>query len=155
MTKIDGRSKEEASKQIDESLRRLQPDHVDLLQHHEVIRYEDADRIFAAVPDSGLPRPELIGIPLRQAIASLDRPALRAQAREHFGLDPAAPTLLVTGGSQGARALNTAVSGAAAELGAAGIGVLHAHGRRNTVEVAVVPGPLSSCKHRASKERTN
>src|SRR3954463_6720333 len=48
MTKIDGRTKQEAAKQIDESLRRLQTDHVDLLQHHEVIRFEDADRIFAA-----------------------------------------------------------------------------------------------------------
>src|ERR1051325_9025869 len=47
MTKIDGRNKQEASKQLDESLRRLQTDHVDLLQHHEIIRYEDADRIFA------------------------------------------------------------------------------------------------------------
>jgi len=47
MTKIDGRNKEEASRQLDESLRRLQTDHVDLLQHHEIIRYEDADRIFA------------------------------------------------------------------------------------------------------------
>src|SRR2546430_4468312 len=47
MTKIDGRNKQEAAKQIDESLRRLQTDHVDLLQHHEVIRYEDPDRIFA------------------------------------------------------------------------------------------------------------
>src|SRR5436190_966631 len=47
MTKIDGRNKDEASRQLDESLRRLQTDHVDLLQHHEIIRYEDADRIFA------------------------------------------------------------------------------------------------------------
>jgi aryl-alcohol dehydrogenase-like predicted oxidoreductase len=47
MTKVDGRSKQDAAKQIDESLRRLQTDRVDLLQHHEVIRYEDADRIFA------------------------------------------------------------------------------------------------------------
>jgi aryl-alcohol dehydrogenase-like predicted oxidoreductase len=47
MTKIDGRTKEEAAKQIDESLRRLQTDHVDLLQHHEVLRLEDPDRIFA------------------------------------------------------------------------------------------------------------
>jgi len=47
MTKIDGRSKKEAARQIDESLRRLQVDHVDLLQHHEVIRFDDADRIFA------------------------------------------------------------------------------------------------------------
>ncbi len=47
MTKIDGRTKEEASKQIDESLKRLQTDHVDLLQFHEIIRYDDPDRIFA------------------------------------------------------------------------------------------------------------
>jgi len=47
MTKIDGRTKQEAAKQIDQSLQRLQTDHVDLLQHHEVIRFEDADRIFA------------------------------------------------------------------------------------------------------------
>jgi aryl-alcohol dehydrogenase-like predicted oxidoreductase len=47
MTKIDGRNKQEAAKQIDESLRRLQTDHVDLLQHHEIIRFEDPDRIFA------------------------------------------------------------------------------------------------------------
>ena len=47
MTKIDGRTRQEAAKQIDESLKRLQTDHVDLLQHHEVIRFEDPDRIFA------------------------------------------------------------------------------------------------------------
>lgn len=47
MTKIDGRTKQAAAKQIDESLRRLQTDRVDLMQHHEVIRLEDPDRIFA------------------------------------------------------------------------------------------------------------
>jgi aryl-alcohol dehydrogenase-like predicted oxidoreductase len=47
MTKIDGRSKNVAARQIDESLKRLQTDHIDLLQHHEVIRVEDPDRIFA------------------------------------------------------------------------------------------------------------
>ncbi|HEY2760195.1 MAG TPA: aldo/keto reductase, partial [Pirellulales bacterium] len=47
MTKIDGRTKKEAAKQLDDSLKRLQTDHVDLLQHHENIRMEDADRIFA------------------------------------------------------------------------------------------------------------
>jgi aryl-alcohol dehydrogenase-like predicted oxidoreductase len=46
MTKIDGRSKKEAAKQLDESLRRLQVDYIDLVQHHEVIRYEDPHRIF-------------------------------------------------------------------------------------------------------------
>jgi aryl-alcohol dehydrogenase-like predicted oxidoreductase len=47
MTKIDGRTKAAASQQIDESLRRLQTEHIDLLQHHEVIRLDDPDRIFA------------------------------------------------------------------------------------------------------------
>lgn len=46
MTKIDGRSKKEAARQIDESLQRLQVDCIDLVQHHEIIRYEDPHRVF-------------------------------------------------------------------------------------------------------------
>jgi aryl-alcohol dehydrogenase-like predicted oxidoreductase len=46
MTKIDGRSKAEAKRQLDESLRRLGTDRIDLVQHHEIIRYEDPHRIF-------------------------------------------------------------------------------------------------------------
>jgi uncharacterized protein len=46
MTKIDGRTKELATDQINDSLRRLKVDHIDLLQHHEVIRFDDPDRIF-------------------------------------------------------------------------------------------------------------
>ena len=46
MTKIDGRSKKEAARQVEESLRRLQTDCIDLVQHHEILRYEDPHRIF-------------------------------------------------------------------------------------------------------------
>ncbi len=47
MSKIDGRTKAAAASQINESLRRLQTDRIDLLQFHEVIRDTDPDRIFA------------------------------------------------------------------------------------------------------------
>jgi predicted aldo/keto reductase-like oxidoreductase len=47
MTKVDGRTKEAAASQLDESLKRLEVDHIDLLQFHEVIRMEDPDRFFA------------------------------------------------------------------------------------------------------------
>jgi predicted aldo/keto reductase-like oxidoreductase len=46
MTKIDGQTKKAAAQQLDESLRRLQTDHLDLLQFHEVIRESDPARIF-------------------------------------------------------------------------------------------------------------
>ena len=47
MTKIDGRTKNAAAKQIDQSLLRLRTDVIDLVQHHEMLRMEDADRVFA------------------------------------------------------------------------------------------------------------
>jgi aryl-alcohol dehydrogenase-like predicted oxidoreductase len=46
MTKIDGRSRKAATRQLDESLRRLRTDRIDLVQHHEILRYEDPHRIF-------------------------------------------------------------------------------------------------------------
>jgi aryl-alcohol dehydrogenase-like predicted oxidoreductase len=47
MTKIDGRTKQEAAKQLDESLERLEVECIDLVQHHEIIRFEDPHRVFA------------------------------------------------------------------------------------------------------------
>nr|WP_077041928.1 undecaprenyldiphospho-muramoylpentapeptide beta-N-acetylglucosaminyltransferase [Rhodococcus sp. MTM3W5.2] len=100
-----------------------------------------AARVLAAVPGSGVAArgasdAEVVGIPVRASITGLDRAALRAEARAHFGLPADGPVLLVFGGSQGARSLNEAVSGAAEALAAAGISVLHAHGPKNTLEVA-------------------
>ena len=92
-----------------------------------------------AVPGA-LPRARHIGMPLRRAIADLDRAARRTEARELFGLDPDRPTLLVFGGSQGARRLNEATVGAAPELTAQGIQVLHAVGGRNADQAP--SGPL-------------
>jgi UDP-N-acetylglucosamine--N-acetylmuramyl-(pentapeptide) pyrophosphoryl-undecaprenol N-acetylglucosamine transferase len=90
--------------------------------------------IAAAVPGCGLPNATVTGNPVRRGIGTLDRTAHRAEAREFFGLDRAAPTVLVTGGSQGARRINVAVRQCAADFAAAGIGVLHHHGRKNVVE---------------------
>ncbi|APE34095.1 undecaprenyldiphospho-muramoylpentapeptide beta-N-acetylglucosaminyltransferase [Nocardia mangyaensis] len=94
-----------------------------------------AAKVLAAVPGSGLADAEVVGIPVRASITELDRSALRAQARAHFGLPAEGPVLLVFGGSQGARSLNEAVAGAAPQLAAAGISVLHAHGPKNSLEL--------------------
>ncbi|WP_170160651.1 undecaprenyldiphospho-muramoylpentapeptide beta-N-acetylglucosaminyltransferase [Prauserella muralis] len=99
-----------------------------------------AKKVAVAVPGTPLPGAEVVGIPLRRSITTLDRPALRAEARRHFGLDPDAPTVLVFGGSQGARSINVAVSGAAQEFAEAGVGVLHAHGPKNTLAVQEFAG---------------
>ncbi|MGO4446090.1 undecaprenyldiphospho-muramoylpentapeptide beta-N-acetylglucosaminyltransferase [Mycobacterium sp. 2YAF39] len=94
-----------------------------------------ARRVLSAVENPGLRDVEVVGVPVRAAITSLDRMALRAEARAHFGFDNDAKVLLVFGGSQGAQSLNRAVSAAAKDLAAAGISVLHAHGPKNTLDL--------------------
>ncbi len=99
-----------------------------------------AASVAAAVDGTGLTKAKVVGNPVRRSLSELDRPALRRQAREFFGLDPEAPTLLVFGGSQGAQRINDAVSAAAPDLAQVGVGVLHAYGSRNTVDVPPLPG---------------
>jgi UDP-N-acetylglucosamine--N-acetylmuramyl-(pentapeptide) pyrophosphoryl-undecaprenol N-acetylglucosamine transferase len=94
-----------------------------------------AQRVLSAVPDPGLRGVEVVGVPVRAAITSLDRKALRAEARAHFGFDDDAKVLLVFGGSQGAQSLNRAVAAAAKDLAASGVCVLHAHGPKNTLDL--------------------
>jgi UDP-N-acetylglucosamine--N-acetylmuramyl-(pentapeptide) pyrophosphoryl-undecaprenol N-acetylglucosamine transferase len=91
--------------------------------------------VFTATPSVRLAHATAIGIPLRPAITGLDRRALRLAARRRFGLRPEGPVLMVTGGSQGAEAINSAVCGAAAALRAAGVQVLHITGPKHVVEV--------------------
>lgn len=89
--------------------------------------------VAVATPEIGLPHAHHVGIPLRRAIATLDRPASRAQGRADLGLDPDRPTLLVFGGSQGARRINRTMGAAAADVLATGAQVLHASGRDQDV----------------------
>jgi len=89
-----------------------------------------ARRVAVSFPDTPLKRAEYVGLPLRRMISQLDRAALRAEARAFFGLDPDLPTLVVTGGSQGAWKLNRAVTRASAALAAEGVQVLHVIGAR-------------------------
>ncbi|MGX1768275.1 undecaprenyldiphospho-muramoylpentapeptide beta-N-acetylglucosaminyltransferase [Dietzia sp. NPDC055343] len=98
-----------------------------------------AEATLAAVTDSGLDA-RVVGNPVRRSVANLARRELRAEARQAFGLDPDAPTLLVVGGSQGARSLNTAMSAVAEEFSAAGVGVLHAVGPKNVDDAPTVTG---------------
>lgn len=88
-----------------------------------------------------LPGAELVGLPLRESISGLDRAALRAQAREFFGLDPERPVLFVFGGSQGARHINEAVVAAGEAIVAAGGSVLHSVGGKNSDQRPASPIP--------------
>jgi UDP-N-acetylglucosamine--N-acetylmuramyl-(pentapeptide) pyrophosphoryl-undecaprenol N-acetylglucosamine transferase len=93
--------------------------------------------VAVATPDVPLPHARHVGVPLRRAIATLDRAASRAEGRAYFGLDPDRTTLLVFGGSQGARRINETMGAAASALLATGAQVLHARGRDQHVPLAL------------------
>ena len=90
-----------------------------------------ATAVATTYPQTRLPGAVVTGIPLRQAIVELDRAAVRDAARAELGLLAERPVLLVSGGSQGARRLNEAVVGLAADLDDLGLQVLHATGPAN------------------------
>lgn len=77
---------------------------------------------------TSLPGAQRIGMPLRHEVATLDRSAVRAEALDHFGLQPQWPTVLVTGGSLGAQRLNDTFRARVETLSRAGIQVLHVTG---------------------------
>ncbi|MDN4595836.1 UDP-N-acetylglucosamine--N-acetylmuramyl-(pentapeptide) pyrophosphoryl-undecaprenol N-acetylglucosamine transferase [Leifsonia virtsii] len=87
-----------------------------------------------------LPHPTFVGMPLRVEIEQLDRAAARPEAAAEFGLDPDRPTLLVTGGSLGARRINQTVAARAEALTAAGWQVLHIQGGRGELADPGVEG---------------
>ncbi|MFQ6170486.1 undecaprenyldiphospho-muramoylpentapeptide beta-N-acetylglucosaminyltransferase [Oryzobacter sp. R7] len=90
-------------------------------------------------PGTPLPNATVTGMPLRREIATLDRAARRAEARERFGLTDA-PTVLVTGGSLGAQRLNDAFAESVADLSAAGVQVLHVTGTGKAFEAVGASG---------------
>ncbi|GAA4684058.1 UDP-N-acetylglucosamine--N-acetylmuramyl-(pentapeptide) pyrophosphoryl-undecaprenol N-acetylglucosamine transferase [Frondihabitans cladoniiphilus] len=72
-----------------------------------------------------------VGMPLRDEIENLDRPAVKSEALQFFGLDAQKPTLLVTGGSTGARKLNETISRSTSQLLGAGWQILHITGEKS------------------------
>ncbi len=91
---------------------------------------------FVGVTFAGTPlrHARVVGMPLRGEIEQLDRVAARAQGQRLFGLDPLVPTLLVTGGSTGARRLNDSVAASVAAILGTGWQVVHITGSRSPVE---------------------
>lgn len=90
-----------------------------------------AASVAVAFKAAKLPGATWVGMPMRVSIAGLDRsaPGAAAAARAALGLDPAMPTIVVTGGSSGAAAINRTIAAVAADLAGAGVQLLHITGR--------------------------
>ncbi|WP_022890122.1 undecaprenyldiphospho-muramoylpentapeptide beta-N-acetylglucosaminyltransferase [Agromyces italicus] len=93
-----------------------------------------AAAVGVAFEGTPLPRAEVVGMPLRREIETLDRALLRAEAAEFFGLDPERPVLLATGGSLGARRINRTMVDSARAITGAGWQVLHITGAKSEVD---------------------
>jgi UDP-N-acetylglucosamine--N-acetylmuramyl-(pentapeptide) pyrophosphoryl-undecaprenol N-acetylglucosamine transferase len=86
------------------------------------------EHVATSFPDTPLPHATYVGLPIRRMISTLDRAALRGEARAAYGLRDDLPALLVTGGSQGAASINRAVLGAARAFAEGEVQVLHVTG---------------------------
>lgn len=91
---------------------------------------------FASTP---IANAHLVGMPLRREIEELDVHTARSEGLKHFGLNPHRPTLLVTGGSQGARSINLAVSSSGTQITELGWQVLHIWGERTEITAPSIP----------------
>ncbi len=87
----------------------------------------------AAFDGTGLRNARRVGMPMRKAVATLDRESAQAGARKRLGLEADKPTLIVTGGSLGALGLNQAIAGSLQTLAEAGIQTLHVTGKGKAV----------------------
>jgi UDP-N-acetylglucosamine--N-acetylmuramyl-(pentapeptide) pyrophosphoryl-undecaprenol N-acetylglucosamine transferase len=103
-----------------------------------------ATALTCALPGTPLPGVQVVGMPMRQAVTALDRPALRSEALAFFGLAPDRATLLVTGGSLGAQRLNETFGACAGDVVGAGGQALHSSGRGKSVPLS---GPAAEGRY--------
>ncbi len=99
-----------------------------------------ADVVAVAFSGTKLPRAKHVGMPLRQEVAALVNLSDKTGPRQHFGLDPNTTTMLVTGGSLGAKRINDTIEASRRVLAAAGIQVLHIVGGRSDLPEVNEPG---------------
>nr|WP_237268002.1 glycosyltransferase [Tessaracoccus aquimaris] len=102
-------------------------------------------------PETTMRGGHLVGMPMRRSITNPE--LTKAEARESFGLDPSRPTLLVSGGSQGALSINRAVSEARDDILGAGVQILHVLGPRTsptTTPWSRTPTAPATCPSRSS-----
>lgn len=128
--------------------------HVPIVIHEANARAGLANRIGARwaagigqAVAGALPDAEVVGIPVREQIRTLDRLSLRREARTHFGLDPERRTLLVMGGSQGAHRINDAILSASPDIRAIGVQILHAVGPKNESHLAQAHAMTGDVRH--------
>lgn len=121
--------------------------HLPIVVHEQNARPGIANRLGARLtpfvgttfPSTQLRGGQVVGMPLRAEITTLDRAARRVEALGHFGLADGWPTVLVTGGSLGAQRLNEAFAQRSAALSGAGIQVLHVTGLGKEFEPELAP----------------